>query len=128
MFLQHSWCSSAILSSKESFSFAVKSLREHRAILYHSHMVGRNRNSISRPTCFELPSPAQLFFLCSYLEASSNRKIQTVRGSGEVSTHKPYRQPRGDSSGYLYTLYLLPLAQGLREGEEKSSFAIAGKQ
>lgn len=99
----------------------------HRAILCHSHMVSRNRNSISRPTCFELPSPADLFFLYSYLEASSNRKIQTARGPGKVSTHQLNTQPRGDPSCYLYTPCLLLQAQGLCEGEEKSSFVIADK-
>lgn len=68
-------------------SFAIKSLEGHTAILYHSRLVEMNRNSLSRPTCFELPSPAELFFLwiCNAptgLEASNKRQTQAARGLG----------------------------------------------
>lgn len=95
------------LFSKESFSFAIKSRGGHVAILYHSCLVGTNRNSLSRPTCFELPPPAELFFLwlsnaSIRLEASNEKQIQAVRGP-VTGKHTP---PARTAQGWLQLLSL----------------------
>lgn len=55
-------------------------------IFYHSHLVGIRSNSLSRPIHFELPPPAELFFLWHSdapvgLEVRKEKQIQLARSA-----------------------------------------------
>lgn len=116
--------------SKESFSFAIKSLEGHTAILYHSRLVEMNRNFLSRPTCFELPSPAELFFLwiCNAptgLEASSKRQTQAARGPGSREHAPPACTAQGWPAGIFTHRVFTPGTGSVRTGRKILKLRLA---
>lgn len=86
-----------------------------------------NRNSLSRPTCFELPPPAELFFLWLSnapirLEASNKKQIQLARGPMR-GKHTP---PAHTAQGWLQlpslqTVFSTPGTGSVWAGRKNSS-------